>query len=361
MQLCGDEYSLKKIIHIDMDAFYASVEQREKPDLIGRPVIVAWPSKRSVVCAASYEARSFGIRSAMPASRAKKLCPEGIFVPPQFHLYRQISNEVKLVYRRYTDLIEPLSLDEAYLDVTKNKLEIPSATEIAQRIKTEIKQITDLNASAGVGPNKFIAKIASDWNKPNGICVVKPKDVLRFISPLPVRKIPGIGPATEASLKTRHIHIVSELACISEAQLVSWYGKLGKRLFNLARGIDLSPVNINRVRKSLSCETTFEQDKTLAQIESEVFPLTEKIWNQLSSKNLEANTFHLKLKTHDFRNTTRSKTSSKPVRSLEELKVLVQHLLYKSRLPKNLRYRLIGIGASNFIQPSSAEDQPRLL
>ena len=361
MPLTSDEYSLKKIIHIDMDAFYASVEQREKPDLIGRPVIVAWPSNRSVVCAASYEARSFGVRSAMPASRAKKLCPKGIFVPPQFDLYRQISDEVKLVYSKYTDLIEPLSLDEAYLDVTKNKLEIPSATELAQRIKTEIKQVTDLNASAGVGPNKFIAKIASDWNKPDGIYVVKPKDVLRFISPLPVRKIPGIGPATEASLKTRHIHIVSELACISEAQLVSWYGKFGKRLFNLARGIDYSPVNNNRVRKSLSCETTFEQDKTLEQIEPEVLPLVEKIWHQLSSKNLEANTFYLKLKTHDFKNTTRSKTNPRPVHSLDELIMIVQHLLYKSRLPKNLRYRLIGIGASNFIQSSTTQDQPRLL
>ena len=344
-----------------MDAFYASVEQREQPDLIGKPVIVAWPSKRSVVCAASYEARSFGIHSAMPASRAKKLCPDGIFVPPQFDLYRQISNEVKLVYRKYTDLIEPLSLDEAYLDVTRNKPEIPSATEIAQRIKTEIKQVTDLNASAGVGPNKFIAKIASDWNKPNGICVVKPKEVLNFISILPVRKIPGIGPATEISLKNKNIRIVSELACISEVQLVNWYGKFGKRLFNLARGIDLSPVNNNRIRKSLSCETTFEQDKTLAEIEPEVLPLAEKIWNQLGAKNLQANTFYLKLKTHDFKNTTRSKTSPKPVRSIDELIMVVQYLLYKSRLPKNLRYRLIGIGASNFVQPNASGDQPRLL
>lgn len=361
MQSTSDEYSLKKIIHVDMDAFYASVEQREQPDLIGRPVIVAWPSKRSVVCAASYEARSFGIHSAMPASRAKKLCPDGVFVPPQFDLYRQISNEVKSVYRKYTDLIEPLSLDEAYLDVTRNKPEIPSATEIAQRIKTEIKQVTDLNASAGVGPNKFIAKIASDWNKPNGICVVKPKEVLNFISALPVRKIPGIGPATEISLKNKNIRIVSELACISEVQLVNWYGKFGKRLFNLARGIDLSPVNNNRIRKSLSFETTFEQDKTLAEIEPELLPLTEKIWNQLGAKNLQANTFYLKLKTHDFKNTTRSKTSPKPVRSLDELIMVVQHLLYKSRLPKNLRYRLIGIGASNFVQPNASGDQPRLL
>jgi DNA polymerase-4 len=361
MQSTSDEYSLKKIIHVDMDAFYASVEQREQPDLIGRPVIVAWPSKRSVVCAASYEARSFGIHSAMPASRAKKLCPDGVFVPPQFDLYRQISNEVKSVYRKYTDLIEPLSLDEAYLDVTRNKPEIPSATEIAQRIKTEIKQVTDLNASAGVGPNKFIAKIASDWNKPNGICVVKPKEVLNFISTLPVRKIPGIGPATEISLKNKNIRIVSELACISEVQLVNWYGKFGKRLFNLARGIDLSPVNNNRIRKSLSFETTFEQDKTLAEIEPELLPLTEKIWNQLGAKNLQANTFYLKLKTHDFKNTTRSKTSPKPVRSLHELIMLVQHLLYKSRLPKTLRYRLIGIGASNFVQPNASGDQPRLL
>jgi DNA polymerase-4 len=361
MQSTSDEYSLKKIIHVDMDAFYASVEQREQPDLIGRPVIVAWPSKRSVVCAASYEARSFGIHSAMPASRAKKLCPDGVFVPPQFDLYRQISNEVKSVYRKYTDLIEPLSLDEAYLDVTRNKPEIPSATEIAQRIKTEIKQVTDLNASAGVGPNKFIAKIASDWNKPNGICVVKPKEVLNFISTLPVRKIPGIGPATEISLKNKNIRIVSELACISEVQLVNWYGKFGKRLFNLARGIDLSPVNNNRIRKSLSFETTFEQDKTLAEIEPELLPLTEKIWNQLGAKNLQANTFYLKLKTHDFKNTTRSKTSPKPVRSLDELIMVVQHLLYKSRLPKNLRYRLIGIGASNFVQPNASGDQPRLL
>ncbi len=361
MELAGDKFSLKKIVHVDMDAFYASVEQREDPTLVNRPVIVAWPSTRSVVCAASYEARAFGIHSAMPASRAKKLCPDGIFVPPNFDLYREISNQVKQVYSAYTDLIEPLSLDEAYLDVTSNKQNIASATEVAQRIKAEIKHVTGLNASAGVGPNKFIAKIASDWNKPNGIFVVKPNEVLDFISPLPVRKIPGIGPATEKTLRERNIQIVSELACLSEAQLVNWYGKFGKRLFNLAKGVDQSPVNNNRVRKSLSCETTFTDDKTIDEIELEIPPLAEKIWDQLNAKNLEPNTFYLKLKTENFQNITRSKTCSQPMSSLKELTEIVIHLLYKTRVPENLRYRLFGIGASNFSSRTTSESQPRLL
>src|SRR3954470_3220392 len=209
----------RKIVHVDMDAFYASVEQRDDPQLRGRPVIVAWRGARSVVCGASYEARRFGVRSAMPAVRAERLCPEGIFLPPDFVRYRAVSREVREIFKRHTDLIEPLSLDEAYLDVTQNKTAIPTATRVAQAIREEIRAELHLTASAGVAPNKFLAKIASDWRKPDGLFVIQPKDVARFLVPLPVGRIPGVGKVTEGRLEKLGVRTVGDLQRFEVADL----------------------------------------------------------------------------------------------------------------------------------------------
>src|SRR5271167_1906438 len=203
--------AVRKIVHVDMDAFYASVEQRDNPELRGKPVVVAWRGNRSVVCAASYEARRYGIRSAMPAVRAERLCPEAIFIPPDFVRYRAVSAAVRNIFQRHTDLIEPLSLDEAYLDVTENKIQLPTATRVAKMIRQQIREELHLTASAGVAPNKFLAKIASDWKKPNGLFVIQPNEVDSFLSPLPVSRLPGVGKVTEEKLRTFDIQTVADL------------------------------------------------------------------------------------------------------------------------------------------------------
>src|SRR5438067_8147692 len=242
--------TLRKIIHIDMDAFYASVEQRDEPSLKGQPVIVGWPGERSVVCAASYEARKFGVHSAMPATRAKRLCPDGVFIHPNFEKYRAVSKEIRAIFERHTPLVEPLSLDEAYLDVTSELTGIPTATETAETIRREIRSETNLTASAGVAPNKFLAKIASDWKKPDGIFVIKPHQIAQFLPPLPVRKIPGVGKVTERQLSEMNIITVGDLQHFTVEQLTERFGKWGTRLFELARGIDESPVIASQKRKS---------------------------------------------------------------------------------------------------------------
>jgi len=236
----------RKIIHIDMDAFYASVEQRDEPSLKGQPVIVGWPGERSVVCAASYEARKFGVHSAMPATRAMRLCPKAVFIHPNFDKYRAVSRDIRAIFERHTPLVEPLSLDEAYLDVTQELTGIPTATETAEAIRREIKTETNLTASAGVAPNKFLAKIASDWKKPDGCFVIRPHQVERFLMPLPVRKIPGVGKATEKVLLEMKIETVGDLHRFTLEELVARFGKWGTRLWELARGIDESPVEPSR-------------------------------------------------------------------------------------------------------------------
>src|ERR1700730_6335027 len=232
----------RKIVHVDMDAFYASVEQRDDPHLRGRPVVVAWKGNRSVVCAASYEARRFGVHSAMPAVRAERLCPEAIFVPPDFPRYRAASQMAREIFQQHTDLIEPLSLDEAYLDVTENKSGLPTATRVAKTIREQIREELRLTASAGVAPNKFLAKVASDWRKPDGLFVIQPKDVDTFLPPLPVSRIPGVGRVTEARLKQIGIQTVGDLRAFELATLEMRLGRYGVRLYELARGIDHSPV-----------------------------------------------------------------------------------------------------------------------
>src|SRR3989441_629573 len=232
----------RKIIHIDMDAFYASVEQRDDPQLRGKPVVVAWRSKRSVVCAASYEARRFGVRSAMPASRAERLCPGAIFVPPDFPRYQAVSRLTREIFKRHTDRVEPLSLDEAYLDVTENKTGLPTATMVARTIREQIRQELNLTASAGVAPNKFLAKIASDWRKPDGLFVIQPDDVDAFLLPLPVGRLPGVGEVTQEKLAKLRIHTVGELRGMELSILEHEFGRYGVRLYELARGIDDSEV-----------------------------------------------------------------------------------------------------------------------
>src|SRR5579871_5514954 len=215
----------RKIVHVDMDAFYASVEQRDDPSLLGRPVVVAWRGKRSVVCAASYEARRFGVRSAMPAVTAERLCPEAIFLPPDFTRYKAVSRAVRDIFQRHTDLIEPLSLDEAYLDVTENKTHLPTATRVAKTIRQQIREELQLTASAGVAPNKFLAKIASDWRKPDGLFVIQPADLDTFLPPLSVGRIPGVGKVTETRLKQIGIQTVGNLQTFDLAALETRFGR----------------------------------------------------------------------------------------------------------------------------------------
>jgi len=265
----------RKIIHVDMDAFYASVEQRDDQQLRGKPVIVAWRGNRSVVCAASYEARKFGVRSAMPAVRAARLCPEAIFVAPDFTRYRAVSHQVQEIFKRYTDLIEPLSLNEAYLDVTKNKTDLPTATRVARLIREQIRQELNLTASAGVAPNKFLAKLASDWRKPDGLFVIQPEEVDTFLLPLPVGRLPGVGKVTAEKLANLRVETVGEVRGLDLSVLEHHFGRYGARLHELARGIDENQVVSGRPTKSISVEDTFEQDLPLAELEPMIRRLAE--------------------------------------------------------------------------------------
>lgn len=312
----------RKIVHVDMDAFYASVEQRDDPALRGRPVVVAWKGKRSVICAASYEARQFGVRSAMPAVTAERLCPQAIFVPPDFTRYKAVSRAVREIFQRHTDLIEPLSLDEAYLDVTENKTGLPTATKVAIAIRQEIREGLSLTASAGVAPNKFLAKIASDWRKPNGLFVIQPKDFDTFLPPLPVGRIPGVGKVTENRLRQIGTQTVGDLRAFELATLEVHFGRYGVRLYELARGIDHNPVTPDRPTKSISAEDTFEQDIPLSETEDLIRRLAEKVWSASRREARTARTVVLKLKTKEFNVHTRSHTPAVPPMSCEELTTL---------------------------------------
>jgi len=297
--------ALRKIVHVDMDAFYASVEQRDDPALRGKPVVVAWKGKRSVVCAASYEARQFGVRSAMPAVTAERLCPQAIFVPPDFTRYKAVSVAVREIFQRHTDLIEPLSLDEAYLDVMENKSGLPTATRVAIAIRRQIREELSLTASAGVAPNKFLAKIASDWRKPDGLFVIQPKDVETFLVPLKVGRIPGVGKVTETRLNQSGILTVGDLRAFDLATLEVQFGRYGVRLYELARGIDHNPVLPNRPTKSISAEDTFEQDIPLSETDDLIRRLAEKVWAASRRESRVARTVVLKFKTKEFNIHTR--------------------------------------------------------
>jgi DNA polymerase-4 len=350
----------RKIVHVDMDAFYASVEQRDDPQLRGRPVIVAWRGTRSVVCAASYEARRFGVRSAMPTVRAERLCPAGIFVPPDFLRYRAVSRQVREIFQRHTDLIEPLSLDEAYLDVTQNKTGLPTATRVAQAIRAQIRTELNLTASAGVAPNKFLAKIASDWRKPDGLFVIQPKDVATFLPPLPVGRIPGVGKVTEARLEKHGVRTVGDLLRFASSELEERFGRYGLRLYELARGIDESPVVPDRPTQSVSAEDTFPVDVPLADTEPLIRKLAEKTWNASRKETRIARTVVLKLKTKEFKILTRSLTPPAPPASCEELISIALSLRTRVSLPPTQLYRLVGVGLSNFTDPAQPAPEPEL-
>ena len=351
---------MRKIIHVDMDAFYASVEQRDDQQLRGKPVIVAWRGNRSVVCAASYEARAFGVRSAMPAIRAERLCPNAVFVAPDFTRYRAVSRDVRNIFQRHTDLIEPLSLDEAYLDVTKNKTGLPTATLVARTIREQIRQELVLTASAGVAPNKFLAKLASDWRKPDGLFVIQPEDVDAFLLPLPVGRLPGVGKVTQEKLAKLRIQTVGELRGMELSVLERGFGRYGVRLYELARGIDDSEVIPNRPPQSISVEDTFEKDVLLPETEPMIRRLTEKLWSASRKEPRIARTVVLKLKTSEFKILTRSHTPDSPPSSCEELTDIALKLRERVELGSQQRFRLIGVGLSNFREPEETRAQPAL-
>jgi DNA polymerase IV len=351
---------VRKIIHVDMDAFYASVEQRDDPQLRGKPVVVAWKGNRSVVCAASYEARSFGVRSAMPAVRAQRLCPDAIFVAPDFTRYRAVSRSVQDIFKRHTDLIEPLSLDEAYLDVSANKTGLPTATLVARTIREQIRQELNLTASAGVAANKFLAKLASDWRKPDGLFVIQPEHTDTFLLPLPVGRLPGVGKVTGEKLAKLGVQTVADLRRLDLPALEHQFGRYGLRLQELARGIDDSEVVPDRPTQSISVEDTFEQDVPLAETEPMIRRLAEKLWAASRKESRLARTVVLKLKTSEFKILTRSHTPGSPPSSCEELKDIALKLRERVELSPQQRYRLVGVGLSNFRESEGTAAQPDL-
>jgi DNA polymerase-4 len=350
----------RQIVHVDMDAFYASVEQRDDPSLRGKPVVVAWRATRSVVCAASYEARKFGIRSAMPAITAERLCPLAVFIPPDFTRYRAVSRAVREIFARHTDLIEPLSLDEAYLDVTHNKCGLPGGVEVAATIRTQIRDELNLTASAGVAPNKFLAKIASDWRKPDGLFEVRAEEVDAFLSPLPLGKLPGVGKVTEEKLANLGMKTVSDVRKFGLQALTDRFGIHGRRLFELAHGIDDSQVVSDRPTKSISAEDTFERDLPLGETAPTLVHLAERVWEAAKKEDRLARTVVLKLKTSDFKIITRSHTPGTAISSGEQLVEIAIWLQDRVELDPTTRFRLIGVGLSNFTDPDSNPAQPPL-
>jgi DNA polymerase-4 len=347
----------RKIIHVDMDAFYASVEQRDNPALRGLPVVVGGsPAGRGVVAAASYEARRFGIHSAMPCARAYRLCPDAIFVPPHFDRYREVSHQIRAVFHRYTELVEPLSLDEAYLDVTANAVGEPSATRIARAIKAEIRRETRLTASAGVAPNKFLAKIASDEKKPDGLFVIRPQDVAAFVARLPLRKVPGVGPSTLRVFEEMGLATCGELAQVPLAELAHRFGKRGAWFHRLAQGIDERPVEPHRERKSVSIEDTFAEDHDEPDwLLERLKELCGGLGERLRAGGTRGRTVTLKLRTSDFQIHTRSRTLEQFTDDPAEL-FREGAALYQGSGLVGRKLRLLGIGVH---QLEGAEAEPQ--
>lgn len=338
---------LRKIIHVDMDAFFASVEQRDDPELRGKPVAVGGSGGRGVVAAASYEARKFGVRSAMPSVTAKRLCPDLIFVKHRFDAYKEASRQIRAIFEHHTPHVEPLSLDEAYLDVTEDRLGIGSATRIAELIRQEIRAKTKLTASAGVSYNKFLAKIASDQNKPDGMCVIRPGQGADFVAGLPIRRFHGVGPKAEEKMKKFGIETGADLATKDIAFLRANFGSFADYLYRAARGIDLRPVRAHRVRKSVGGERTFSEDISAGSALRETLENTiDYVWDSIERTKARGRTVTLKVKFNDFKNMTRSKSVTHWIETKEEWASLARELLEEA-LPLPMPIRLMGLTLSN--------------
>ena len=355
------EAAPRKIIHVDMDAFYASVEQRDNPALRGKPVAVGGAAARGVVAAASYEARAYGVRSAMPSITAKRKCPGLIFVPPRFDVYRAVSAQIREIFAEHTDLIEPLSLDEAYLDVTENKCGITIATEIAAQVRARIKEVTGLNASAGISYCKFLAKMASDLNKPNGQAVITPRMGPAFVEALAVKKFHGVGPATAAKMQRLGIETGADLRAKSLAFLNEHFGKAGGWYYQIARGIDERSVVPDRPRKSIGAEDTFATDIfDLETALSEIKALVAKVWRHCEAKGTRGRTVTLKVKFADFQQITRSRTAGAPIESARDVEDIAASLL-EPMFPPQKGIRLLGVTLSSLgASPTTEQDQLQL-
>ena len=352
----GVAAGLRKIIHIDMDAFFASVEQRDDPTLRGRPVAVGGSKERGVVAAASYEARRFGVRSAMASVSARRRCPDLVFVKPRFAAYKAVSQQIRAIFAEYTALVEPLSLDEAYLDVTENLRGIASATAVAEAIRARIFAETELTASAGVSYNKFLAKLASDFRKPNGLCVVTPAQGPGFVEGLAVGKFHGIGPVTAAKMNRLGILTGLDLRRQSEADLSAQFGKAGRYYYALARAIDDRPVSPDRIRKSVGSERTFSEDLTTPDALAEgLRPSIRSVFDHCERTGVPGRTVTVKVKYSDFRQVTRSRTMPRPFADLGELESVGLDLL-RTILPLQRSVRLLGLSVSGFDPPDEAPD-----
>lgn len=335
----------RKIIHIDMDAFFASIEQRDNPQYLGKPVAVGGERQRGVVAAASYEARKFGVRSAMPSVTAKRKCPELIFVYPRFSAYKEVSRQIREVFHEYTDLVEPLSLDEAFLDVTENKMNIPIATDIAKEIKEKIFERTQLRASAGVSVNKFLAKIASDYDKPDGLFIIKPHEAEHFVEQLEIEKFFGIGKVTAEKMHKIAIHTGKDLKAFSLSELIRLFGKAGGFYYNIARAIDERPVDPKRIRKSIGTENTFEHDlMRLPEILIALKIIENELADRIKRSGAKGRTLTLKVKFADFEQITRSKSQEYPF-TPSSIHAVSLELANEIELEKGIR--LLGLTLSN--------------
>jgi DNA polymerase-4 len=347
----------RKIIHVDMDAFYASVEQRDNPDLRDKPVAVGGSRERGVVAAASYEARKFGVRSAMPSVTAKRQCPDLIFVKPRFEVYKAVSQQIREIFAEHTPIIEPLSLDEAYLDVTENLQGIPLARDVALAIRAKIKEVTGLNASAGISYNKFLAKLASDHRKPNGQYVISPQMGPAFVEDLPVGKFHGIGPATSAKMMALGLHTGLDIRNQTLEFMQANFGKAGAYYYWISRGVDDREVRPDRVRKSVGAENTFSRDLTeFDAMVAELQPLIDKVWRYCDERGSRGRTVTLKVKFNDFEIITRSRSVPVAVSSRSDLERLAVALL-QNEMPPPRPVRLLGVSLSSLQGEDEAEPQ----
>ncbi|HEV2846920.1 MAG TPA: DNA polymerase IV [Thermoanaerobaculia bacterium] len=342
---------MRRVLHCDMDCFYAAVHMRDDPSLRGKPVVIGGrPESRGVVAAASYEVRKYGVHSAMPSSRARRLCPEAIFIPPDFRRYSKESEKIFAIYREITPLVQAVSIDEAYLDVTDCLEQWGTATAVAREIRRRVREERGLTVSVGVGPSRLIAKIASDFDKPDGLTVVPPAKVQAFLDPLPVRRLHGVGPATERALAEIKVQTVAELRAVPLEDLIEKFGKHGRILYEFSRGIDERPVETHQERKSLGTENTYARDLTnFAEMEAEVDRMAQEVANSLERSGLSGCTVTLKVRYEDFTTVTRSRTFAMPVGEAADIAACARDLLHRTEAPSR-PVRLIGVTASNLVR-----------